>query len=130
MSQPQADLMPPQRELDLRSLILLLTAELRRAESGAARLSFRPLSPLPLADGDIGKLLLDLPRLWAKDATEQYGVFGLDVPVYSPTLFDLAEAEQLEYIAALEAIRSKATRFLDSVRAAMPRSPYVGAFAA
>ena len=96
-----------------------LTAELRRAESGAARLSFRPLSPLPLADGDIGKLLLDLPRLWAKDATEQYGVFGLDVPVYSPTLFDLAETEQLEYIAALEAIRSKATRFLESVHTAM-----------
>ena len=96
-----------------------LAAELRRAGSRAARLSFRALSPLPLADGDIGKLLLDLPRLWAKEATEQYGVFGRDVPVYSPTLFDLAEAEQLEYIAALEAIRSKAARFLESVHAAM-----------
>ena len=96
-----------------------LAAELRRAESGAARLSFRPLSPLPLADGDISKLLLDLPRLWAKEATEQYGVFGPDVPVYTPALFDLAETEQLEYIAALESIRDKATRFLESVHDAM-----------
>ena len=96
-----------------------LTAELRRAASGAARLSFRPLAPLPLAEGDVGKLLLDLPRLWAREATEQYGVFGPDVPIYSPALFDPAETEQLEYIAALDAIRRKATRFLGSVRTAM-----------
>lgn len=96
-----------------------LAAELRRAVARAARLSFRSLSPLPLADGDIGKLLLDLPRLWAKEATERYGVFGPDVPVYSPTLFDLADTERLEYIAALDAIRGKAARFLDSVHAAM-----------
>lgn len=96
-----------------------LATELRRAGSGAARLSFRPLSPLPLADADIGKLLLELPRLWAKEATEQYGVFGPDVPVYSPTLFDLAETEQLEYIVALESIRDKASRFVESVHSAM-----------
>ena len=96
-----------------------LTAELRRAEAGAARLSFRPLSPVPLAEGDIGKLLLDLPRLWAKQATEQHGVFGPDVPVYSPALFDLTEIEQLEYIVALETIRRKATSFLNGVHTAM-----------
>ena len=89
-----------------------LTAELRRAGAGAARLSFRPLSPLPLTQEDIGKLLLDLPRLWAEEATEQYGVFGPDVPVYSPALFDLAETQQLDYIAALDAIQRKATTFL------------------
>ena len=100
-----------------------LSAELRRAESGAARLSFRSLAPLPLAEGDIGKFLLDLPRLWAKEATEQYGVFGPDIPVYSPALFDLAEIEQSEYIVALEAIRRKATMFLDSARALM-RMPH------
>ena len=93
-----------------------LTAELRRAGVGAARLSFRPLAPLPLDEGDIGKLLLDLPRLWAKEATEQYGVFGPDIPLYSPALFDLTEIEQSEYIDGLEAIRRKATMFLESVR--------------
>ena len=96
-----------------------LTAELRRAGAGAARLSFRPLSPLPLAEGDIGKLLLDLPRLWAKQATGHYGVFGPDVLVYSPALFDVAEMEQLEYVAAFEAIRRKATTLIDSIHAAM-----------
>ena len=100
-----------------------LSAELRRAESGAARLSFRSLAPLPLSEGDVGKLLLDLPRLWAKKATEQYGVFGPDVPVYSPALFDLAEIEQSEYIAALEAIRRKATMFLEGARTLM-RMPH------
>lgn len=100
-----------------------LSAELRRAESGAARLSFRSLAPLPLAEGDIGKLLLDLPRLWAKEATELYGVFGPDIPVYSPALFDLGEIEQSEYIDGLEAIRRKATMFLESVRALM-RMPH------
>lgn len=96
-----------------------LTAELRRAEAGAARLSFRPLSPLPLADGDIGKLLIDLPRLWAKEATRQYGVLGPDVSVYSPALFDPAETEKLEYTVALAAIGRKATVFLDSIHAAL-----------
>ena len=100
-----------------------LSAELRRAESGAARLSFRSLAPLPLAEGDIGKLLLDLPRLWAKEATEQYGVFGPDIPVYSPALFDPAEIEQSEYIDGLEAIRRKATMFLESARSLM-RMPH------
>ena len=101
-----------------------LTAELRRAGAGAARLSFRPLSPLPLADRDIGKLLLDLPRLWAEEAAEQYGVFGPDVPVYSPALFDPAETEKLEYIAALDAIRRKSAVFLDGVHTtlAMPHA--------
>ena len=112
----------------------LLAAELRRAGAGAARLSFRPLSPLPLADGDVGKLLLDLPRLWASVVSERYGVLGPDVPVYSPALFDPAEIERLEYIAGLEAIRRKAMVFLGSINdaLAMPhaiavRDPETGA---
>ena len=92
-----------------------LSAELRRAGSGAARLSFRPLSPLPLDEGDIGKLLLDLPRLWATEATATYGVFGPDIYVHSPDLFDSAELEAMEYIAALAAIRRKADALLNSV---------------
>lgn len=96
-----------------------LTAELRRAGQGAARLSFRPLSPLPLAEGDVGKLLLDLPKLWATQAVETYGVFGPDVPVYSPAQFDVEEAESAEYVVALEAIRRKASAFGESIHAAM-----------
>ena len=92
-----------------------LTAELRRAGSGAALLSFRPLSPLPLDEGDIGKLLLDLPRLWATEATATYGVFGPDVYVHSADLFDSVELEAMEYIAALAAIRRKADTFLNSI---------------
>ena len=92
-----------------------LTAELRRAGSGAALLSFRPLTPLPLEQGDVGKLLLDLPRLWAMEAMSRYGVYGPDVYVHSPDLFDPADLEGMEYIAALAAIRRKANVFLNSV---------------
>lgn len=111
-----------------------LSAELRRAGSGAALLSFRPLSPLPLEEGDIGKLLLDLPRLWATEATTTYGVFGPDTYVHSPDLFDSAELEAMEYIAALAAIRRKADAFLGSVHnmravphANLVRDPETGA---
>ena len=100
-----------------------ISAELRRAGTGAALLSFRPLSPVPLDEGDIGKLLLDLPKLWATGAIQDYGVLELDVPRYSPALFDGARIGTLEYLVALEMIRRNASLFLESI-VALRRKPH------
>ena len=96
-----------------------LAAELRHAGSRAALLSFRPLSSVPLEQGDIGKLLLDLPKLWARQAVEDYGVLGLDSPVYSPALFDEEKIGELEYVVALDSIQRKVSVLLNGVRAGM-----------
>ena len=104
-----------------------ISAELDRASMGAALLSFRPLNPVPLTEADIGKLLLDLPELWAARAIEQYGVLELDVPRYSPNLFDPVRIGELEYLDGLEAIRRNAGLLLDSVAAlrGMPHGHFV-----
>ena len=92
-----------------------ISAELRRAAAGAALLSFRALGPLPLSEGDIGKLLLELPKLWAARAIDDYGVLELDLPRPSPGLFDEQRFRDLEYLVALDAIRQNASLLLDGV---------------
>ena len=101
---------------------------------GAARLLFRPLRPLPLEDADVGKLLLDLPRLWANRMTATYGVLEWRFPGHLPTYFDDIDVEALEYVEALDIVRRKAGVFMSSIdlalaapRAAVVQDPQSGA---
>ena len=102
-----------------------LDAELRRI--GAARLVFRPLQMLPLEDADVGKLLLDLPRLWARRMTTTYGVLEWRFPGYFSTHFDDIDVEAVEYVAALETVRGQAEAFVSSIDRALaaPRAAVV-----
>lgn len=109
-----------------------LDAELRRI--GAARLVFRPLQTLPLEDADVGKLLLDLPRLWARRMATTYGVLEWRFPGYFSTHFDDIDVGTLEYVAALAMVRRKAEAFVSSIdlalaspRAAVVQDPASGA---
>ena len=78
--------------------------DLQQAISRSALITFHGTSGTNMSKEKIDKILLDLPRVWADNAINRYGVLEIDAAIYSKLLFDGEQYESLDYAVSLDLI--------------------------
>lgn len=122
----------PLLSVTLRKLHAELEDELSRFGRRAAQISFHP--PVAMQGDEAAKLLLDLPRAWARGRVRRHAVLPSDPPAYAADFFAAAAFSELDYLPALDALRERVEQFADAIaalrlspRAAALRDPATGA---
>lgn len=87
-------------------------AALRQASRGQAILTLtlrdRLTSRTPmLPDAVARKVLLDIPRVWARYMTEETGLFAPDISLYSVEVLDGSVFRDMDFLMAYDAIRAQ-----------------------
>ena len=130
----------PMLSVALRNLRAELEDELARAGRRAAQITFRPPAPPPghppgaMQSDEAYKLLLDLPRAWARSRVQRHAVLPSAPPAYAADFFAAAEFSELDYLPALDKLRGRVEQLADAIaelrlvpRAAALRDPATGA---
>ena len=97
---------------ELRQIEEEFASALRQASRGQAILTLtlrdRLTSRTPmLPDAVARKVLLDIPRVWARYATEETGLFAADISLFSVDVLDSSVYRDMDFLMAYDAIREK-----------------------
>ncbi len=90
--------------------------EIQQITGQAALLSFYTSWRSPLEDYEIDKILLDIPRVWADVAIEDYGALALDTKMYTAALFDDRQFKKLDYYHAVNLLRDNIDSLTEAVQ--------------
>ncbi|RFF27854.1 MULTISPECIES: hypothetical protein [unclassified Wenzhouxiangella] len=85
---------------------------LDKASRGQARLSLTlRAGPLPrggmLPEAIARKVLLDIPREWARYMTEEVGVFATDISLYSVDVLESSVLKNMDFLVAYDVLKDK-----------------------
>lgn len=113
------NMMAKMRGLPSREMLRLqeeIRDEVQQITGQAALLSFYTSWRSPLQDYEIDKILLDIPRVWADIAIEDYGALALNTKMYTAALFDDRQFEKLDYYHAVNLLRDNINSLTESVQ--------------
>ncbi len=95
---------------------------LTQNQRGVARIYLTLPMGAQLAPNRAEAMLADIGNTWAERVTGELGVLQLDVPIYSPRLFDDTRFENLDYLIAIELLLENINRVRGNI-AALQRQP-------